>query len=363
MGKAETSQEWQLIVNGEHKPWPVVDYMSTPITINLNWGIDTSKYETTPITFSLKELLDGKNIPEVDIDKGRKIVTCSIPIKEKEKQYKVLADFSPIKESLNDSLTVVVKGRPSPIKNRILILKGEEVGIHPMILYKGKKCKYELNDEEGIVKIVIPIDSSDNSNPKLKFKQKLFDSKYFLLIGILIGFLIGMLSTYNSRKAEVESKEQMVEDALSHETDNMGPSYSLREAIAYLDNHEVWEKCEMEKYDDLKGLFDDMNNFKYKSVINNYSQLERSTNYRKLQRFCEREDYKNPKGNDSESGSRSTAGSDGMSSTNKKQPTTHSQISYTHDGKITIYKYIEKGRMHKNKNSPLSGTSSSINEI
>ena len=247
MEKNEKSEDWQLIVNGEYKPWPVVDYMSTPITINLNWGIDTSKYETNPITFSLKDLLDGKNIPEVDIDKERKVVTCSIPIREKERHYKVLADFSPIKESLNDSLTVVVKGKPSPIQNRILILKGDEVGNHPMILYKGKKCKYELNDEEGIVKIVIPIDSSDNSNPKLKFKQKLFDSKYFLIFGLLIGFLIGNLSTCNSKNTEIERDNPIYEDTLSQAPDYLAPSYSLNDAITYLDNHEVWEKSEMEK--------------------------------------------------------------------------------------------------------------------
>ena len=42
MEKNERSEDWQLIVNGEYKPWSVVDYMSTPITINLNWGIDTN---------------------------------------------------------------------------------------------------------------------------------------------------------------------------------------------------------------------------------------------------------------------------------------------------------------------------------
>lgn len=355
MEKNEKSEDWQLIVNGEYKPWSVVDYMSTPITINLNWGIDTSKYETTPITFSLKELLDGKSIPGVNIDKDRKVVTCSIPIREKEKHYKVLADFSPIKESLNDSLTVIVKGKPFPIQNRILILKGEEVGIHPMILYKGKKCKYELNDEEGIVKIVIPMDGSDNSQPKLKFKQKLFFSKYFLLTGILIGFLIGLLSTCNSRKSEIEPKVQNVEDTSSQETDNTELYYSLQEAIAYLDNHEVWEKCEMEKYDDLRGLFDDMNNFKYKSVINNYSQLERSTNYRELRRFCERENYHSSRGGNANNGS--------MLSNSSRQATTHSQICYTDDGKITIYKYIEKGRKQKNTNKNQKGSSSSTNNF
>lgn len=338
MEKNEKSEDWQLIVNGEYKPWPVVDYMSTPITINLNWGIDTSKYETTPITFSLKDLLDGKNIPEVDIDKERKVVTCSIPIREKERHYKVLVDFSPIKESLNDSLTVVVKGKPSPIQNRILILKGDEVGIHPMILYKGKKCKYELNDEEGIVKIVIPIDSSDNSNPKLKFKQKLFDSKYFLIFGLLIGFLIGVLSTCNSKNTEIERDNLIHEDTLSQAPDYLEPSYSLNDAITYLDNHEVWERSEMEKYDDLRGLFDDMNNFKYHSIITNYSQLEGSMTFRELEVYCQ-EKYHYESVSDGKGSS--TCGGSSNASRHKNK--------YSYDENIRIHKYM---RMTKDKNEP-----------
>lgn len=338
MEKNEKSEDWQLIVNGEYKPWPVVDYMSTPITINLNWGIDTSKYETTPITFSLKDLLDGKNIPEVDIDKERKVVTCSIPIREKERHYKVLVDFSPIKESLNDSLTVVVKGKPSPIQNRILILKGDEVGIHPMILYKGKKCKYELNDEEGIVKIVIPIDSSDNSNPKLKFKQKLFDSKYFLIFGLLIGFLIGVLSTCNSKNTEIERDNLIHEDTLSQAPDYLEPSYSLNDAITYLDNHEVWERSEMEKYDDLRGLFDDMNNFKYHSIITNYSQLEGSMTFRELEVYC-KEKYHYESVSDGKGSS--TCGGSSNASRHKNK--------YSYDENIRIHKYM---RMTKDKNGP-----------
>lgn len=338
MEKNEKSEDWQLIVNGEYKPWPVVDYMSTPITINLNWGIDTSKYETTPITFSLKDLLDGKNIPEVDIDKERKVVTCSIPIREKERHYKVLVDFSPIKESLNDSLTVVVKGKPSPIQNRILILKGDEVGIHPMILYKGKKCKYELNDEEGIVKIVIPIDSSDNSNPKLKFKQKLFDSKYFLIFGLLIGFLIGVLSTCNSKNTEIERDNLIHEDTLSQAPDYLEPSYSLNDAITYLDNHEVWERSEMEKYDDLRGLFDDMNNFKYHSIITNYSQLEGSMTFRELEVYC-KEKYHYESVSDGKGSSKCGGSSNASRHKNK----------YSYDENIRIHKYM---RMTKDKNEP-----------
>lgn len=338
MEKNEKSEDWQLIVNGEYKPWPVVDYMSTPITINLNWGIDTSKYESTPITFFLKELLDGKNIPEVDIDKDRKVVTCSIPIREKEKHYKVLADFSPIKESLNDSLSIVVKGKTSPIQNRILILKGEEVGIHPMILYKGKKCKYELNDEEGIVKIVIPIDSNDNSNPKLKFKQKLFDSKYFLIFGLLIGFLTGILSTCNSKKTENETNNPILEDTLSQETadNNNSSSYSLADAIAYLDNHEVWEKSEMEKYNDLKGLFDAINEFKYHSIITNFSQLEGSITFRELEKYCNNKyHYESVNDRKIQKGGGSSTGRGASEASRNK---------YSCDENISIYRYMRKMR-------------------
>ena len=347
MEKNENSEDWQLIVNGEYKPWPVVDYMSTPITINLNWGIDTSKYESTPITFFLKELLDGKSIPEVDIDKERKVVTCSIPIREKERHYKVLADFSPIKESLNDSLTVIVKGKPFPIQNRILILKGDEVGIHPMILYKGKKCKYELNDEEGIVKIVIPIDSSDNSNPKLKFKQKLFDSKYFLIFGLLIGFLIGNLSTCNSKKTEDETNSPILDDTLSQKTaDSYNSPYSLADAIAYLDNHEVWEKSEMEKYNELKGLFDAINEFKYHYIITNYSQLEGSMTFRELEGYC-KEKYHYESVSDGRVNSTDRSSSNASRHKNK----------YSCDENISIHKYMRKMTNDKNRSNEVNDNS------
>lgn len=355
MEKNEKSEDWLLIVNGEYKPWPVVDYMSTPITINLNWGIDTSKYESTPITFFLKELLDGKSIPEVDIDKDRRVVTCSIPIREKERHYKVLVDFSPIKESLNDSLTVVVKGKSSPIQNRILILKGEEVGIHPMILYKGKKCKYELNDEEGIVKIVIPIDGSDNSQPKLKFKQKLFESKYFLILGYLLGFFIGILSTCNSKKSEIEPDDPT--DTLSQRTDYPKSStYSLEDAITYLDNHEIWEKREMEKYDDLKGLYEAMNEFKYEAVIYEFSQLGNSIAYRKLQDFCKKNKYNIQKETPSAS-SQGNSSSSNISSrkgySNDGYIKDHKGNRYSSDGYINIHNYMKYSEQRKSASESL----------
>lgn len=83
--------------------------------------------------------------------------------------------------------------------------------------------------------------------------------------------------------------------------------------------------------------------------------MERSTNYRELRRFCERENYHSSRGGNANNGS--------MLSNSSRQATTHSQICYTDDGKITIYKYIEKGRKQKNTNKNQKGSSSSTNNF
>lgn len=76
------TNDWQLEVNGSIKPWPVADYMSIPITIDLNWGIDTNVYETTPVTFRLSDLLSGRSVVKgVTVDETKHLVVCSIPIR------------------------------------------------------------------------------------------------------------------------------------------------------------------------------------------------------------------------------------------------------------------------------------------
>jgi len=47
---------------------------------------------------------------------------------------------------------------------------------------------------------------------------------------------------------------------------------SLSEAIKYLDENDVWSKSEMEKYYELKGLFDDMNAFDFSKILNYWRQ-------------------------------------------------------------------------------------------
>lgn len=58
---------------------------------------------------------------------------------------------------------------------------------------------------------------------------------------------------------------------------------TLDAAIKYLDGNSIWSKSEMEKYPDLKGLFDDMNNFNLDIILYEWAnKLSASTNFKNV---------------------------------------------------------------------------------
>ena len=285
------TNDWQLEVNGSIKPWPVADYMSIPITIDLNWGIDTNVYETTPVTFRLSDLLSGRSVVKgVTVDETKHLVVCSIPIRKKKRQYKVLVDLNQIKASFDNSLTMVIDGKTYPIEKRWLTLVGEQTKLFPDICYRGEKCKCIVDDEEGTVTITIPVvgsgkqtveKSGGKSSSTKSLKEKLLDSKYFMLTAFVLGVLVAVL--FMPRKVvtvDDPTPAPVLEDSVSAnvEVDN----YSLEAAIRYLDSHDRWNRDSMERYDDLSGLFDAMNGFRFSSVITDYSDLTASKKFAKL---------------------------------------------------------------------------------
>lgn len=59
--------------------------------------------------------------------------------------------------------------------------------------------------------------------------------------------------------------------------------YTLVDAVKYLDGKKVWTKSEMDKYPDLQGLFEDMNNFNLSKLLNEWSaKLASSKNFMKV---------------------------------------------------------------------------------
>ena len=80
------------------------------------------------------------------------------------------------------------------------------------------------------------------------------------------------------------------EDSIHNQSDNQIESeqdgtadISLDAAIKYLDGNSTWTKSDMEKFPDLKGLFDNMNTFNLSSLLNEwYKKLSNSQQFKKV---------------------------------------------------------------------------------
>ena len=59
-------------------------------------------------------------------------------------------------------------------------------------------------------------------------------------------------------------------------------AFDTAAAIAYLDTNNVWNKLEMEKYEDLKGLWDALNERRFEDVLKYCSKLETSSTFQEL---------------------------------------------------------------------------------
>lgn len=117
-----------------------------------------------------------------------------------------------------------------------------------------------------------------------------------LLVGLLIGFGLSKCShgdksvapaatpaatpaTTSDSTAKNVARVPDVEPA-SAPAPAVNPSLSSTDAIKYLDASKKWNRNEMEKYGDLSGLYDDMNNFRIDRLINHWGpKLSGSKNF------------------------------------------------------------------------------------
>ena len=214
-------------------------------------------------------------------------------------------DCTIVVEELQDkSLKRTLKYKPFKKKNEnILLAEGKKYPIH---LEKKLNCfeyKIQLSNKEEATLVIHSKNGGLNEKApfcayvvdkdpfSMRSKEKMLVlNSFYLLKLIMIGFGIGVvvasivfftlfyssMADNTATSPEVANKDSVVTAPVV--VDN----YPLEAAIRYLDNNTTWNRDSMEKYDDLKGLFDAMNDFRLSTVIDFYSQLSTSSKYAEL---------------------------------------------------------------------------------
>lgn len=127
------------------------------------------------------------------------------------------------------------------------------------------------------------------------WKQRLLGGLAVFAAGMIIFAFMSFFSWHETHKLkfkfgippwEVVQKDSLQEttgEELSPSSDSIVVLPSKDDAINYLDSHNVWSKSEMDKYPDLKGLYDDMNNFNFTNLLNKWKDsLVDSKNFMKV---------------------------------------------------------------------------------
>ncbi len=202
-------------------------------------------------------------------------------------------------EELQDKSSIrTPKYKPYKKNNEnILLAEGKKYPIH---LEKKLSCfeyKIQLSNKEEATLVIHSKNGGLNEkapfsayvaepNPfsmRSKEKKLILDNFYKFKL-IMIGFGLGLVvasivffTLFYHGNEDNTATAKNVGDTTNVVLDD--DIYSLDAAINYLDSHKSWNRDSMERYDDLKGLFDAMNDFRLNAVIDEYSHLNKSTSY------------------------------------------------------------------------------------
>lgn len=125
-----------------------------------------------------------------------------------------------------------------------------------------------------------------------------------LVIGVLLGWMLAPGGSESEASSEAVEAAEAVEPAKNPVTapaekpvaekpaaekpaqaaeSTPAPAATAADAVAYLDSSKSWNRDDMEKYPDLRGLFDDLNTFKYDRIKTVWApKLKASKNFGKV---------------------------------------------------------------------------------
>ena len=210
---------------------------------------------------------------------------CTIEVKDKKKAPR----YELFKEE--HAYIFLTEGKKFPIH----LEKKSNSYAYRIQLSNKEVVKLAINSKKGDFNEKAPfcgyVVDTDPFSMRSKEKMLVLNSFYLLKL-IMIGFGIGVVvasivffTLFYHGKVDNTSPNPspgVVDSDSVYKKEPYSEAYSLDAAIKYLDSHMSWNRDSMERYDDLKGLFDAMNDFRLYTVIDDYSRLKQSKNYATL---------------------------------------------------------------------------------
>lgn len=121
--------------------------------------------------------------------------------------------------------------------------------------------------------------------------------------GYALSHFITTPKTYNKEINKLQRENQQLKKEIGEmekliRKQSEEDSASLNEAINYLDNNEKWNRTEMEKYEETKGLWDDLNARRFDDILNYREKLSGSIKFNEVAECVEKyiENNKDKKG-------------------------------------------------------------------
>lgn len=192
----------------------------------------------------------------------------------------------------------------------LLPLKNDE-GYYPIKISGNRKVK------SSPVKGYVTEDGCVTRNDKNYLRFKPFTRKFWItcLICSIIVLLLGVCGGYalndfiggkadnqevsklTKENTELKNRIKELEKRNYNYTPkgatNNNEDYSLDAAVSYLDNNNKWNRTEMEKFDDLKGLWDALNERLFDDIIKYEAKLKQSVTFSEVLQAVKANKHKN----------------------------------------------------------------------
>lgn len=219
--------------------------------------------------------------------------------------------FEPISGHLNLTQPVQLKLVKETYAYEFLLPLKNEEGYYPIKISGNSKRK------NSPVKGYVTENGYVTRNDKNYLRFKPFTRKFWItcLICSIIVLLLGVCGGYalndfiggkadnqevsklTKENTELKNRIKELEKRNYNYTPkgatNNNEDYSLDAAVSYLDNNNKWSRTEMEKFDDLKGLWDALNERLFDDIIKYEAKLKQSVTFSEVLQAVKANKHKN----------------------------------------------------------------------